>query len=145
MGRRGPRYRSAPDSHCRAGRIRQQSGDSGVEVSEQITEQDLHRFADLINSSDSGELSDAVVENGVLYAKTNAGHLIGAREAAALAAALAVEEAADQLDIQCVLDLPTQSGRYAETGYNDHFNDGVSRVADWLSGRAQDIRDGKLE
>lgn len=110
-------------------------------MSEQITEQDLHRFADLINSSDSGELSDAVVENGVLCAKVNAGHLIGAREAAALA----LDNAADQLDIQCVLDLPTQSGRYAETGYNDHFNDGVSRVADWLRGRAQDIRDGKLE
>lgn len=63
-------------------------------------------------------------------------------EAERAAAARALEEAADQLDLFGVIDLPVDHGRYAERGYNDHFNDGTSASADWL--RAAEIREGKL-
>ena len=101
-------------------------------MSEQITEQDLHRFADLINSSDSGELSDAVVENGVLCAKVNAGHLIGAREAAALA----VEEAALMFEASNFSHMPDGTeGHYQQT----HVRNATQRL---LRQRADDIRNG---
>lgn len=35
-------------------------------------------------------------------------------------------------EIRRKLTKPTDSGRYAETGYNDHFNDGVDELFDAL-------------